>query len=81
MFENKYELLLDDRRISLKFDNEGEFESIYGDFSLTKNQDIKLNLNDKNLLLNYKDIFIEFNFLDSYKFQNNILTIFPKNFK
>ena len=81
MFENKYELLLDDRRISLKFDNEGEFESIYGDFSLTENQDIKLNLNDKNLLLNYKDIFIEFNFLDSYKFQNNILTIFPKNFK
>ena len=81
IFENKYELLLDDRRISLKFDNEGEFESIYGDFSLTENQDIKLNLNDKNLLLNYKDIFIEFNFLDSYKFQNNILTIFPKNFK
>ena len=38
--ENKYELLLDDRRISLKFDNEGEFESIYGDFSLTENQDI-----------------------------------------
>ena len=81
IFENKYELLLDDRRISLKFDNEGEFESIYGDFSFTENQDIKLNLNDKNLLLNYKDIFIEFNFLDSYKFQNNILTIFPKNFK
>ena len=79
--ENKYELLLDDRRISLKFDNEGQFESIYGDFSFTENQDIKLNLNDKNLLLNYKDIFIEFNFLDSYKFQNNILTIFPKNFK
>ena len=81
IFENKYELLLDDKRISFKFDDEGKFESIYGDFSLTKNNDIRLNLNEKNLLLNYKDIFIEFNFLDSYKFQNNILTIFPKNFK
>ena len=50
-FDNKYELLLDDRRISLKFDNEGEFESIFGDFSLTENQDIKLNLNGKNLLI------------------------------
>ena len=40
-----------------------------------------MNFNDKDLVFNYKDIFVEFNYLDSYAFQNNILTIFPKNFK
>ena len=80
-YEDKYELLLDDRRTSLKFDNKGRFLSIYGDFFPTESLDISVNFNDKDLVFNYKDIFVEFNYLDSYAFQNNILTIFPKNFK
>ena len=80
-YEDKYELLLDDRRTSLKFDNKGRFLSIYGDFFPTESLDISVNFNDKDLIFNYKDIFVEFNYLDSYSFQNNILTIFPKNFK
>ena len=80
-YEDKYELLLDDRRTSLKFDNNGRFLSIYGDFFPTESLDISVNFNDKDLVFNYKDIFFEFNYLDSYAFQNNILTIFPKNFK
>ncbi len=79
--ENIYELLLDDRGISIKFDNKGRFKSINGDASITENKEIKLTLNDKNLLFNYKDIFIEFDYLDSYKFKDNILKIYPKNFK
>ena len=76
-----YELLLDDRGVSIKLDNKGIFKSIYGDFVYSENDNFKLNLNNKELTFNYKDIYVEFNYLDSYKFQDNVLKIYPKNFK
>ena len=51
------------------------------DSSYAENLDLKVSLNNQSLLLNYKDIFIEFNYLDSYNSQGGELKIFPKNFK
>ena len=79
--DNLFNFLLDERRISGKFDDNGRFKSIFGNLSFTENSDFKINLEDQNLLLNYNDIFIEFNYLDSYSFLNEDLKIYPKNFK
>ena len=79
--DNLFNFLLDERRISGKFDDNGRFKSIFGNLSFTENSDFKINLEDQNLLLNYNDIFIEFNYLDSYSFLNEGLKIYPKNFK
>ena len=79
--ESMYELLLDETGISVKFDDKGNFKSLYGDFSSRENENFKLNLNEKDLMLNYKDIFVKFNYLDSYEFKNSVLKIYPKNFK
>ena len=79
--ESIYELLLEDRGISAKFDNKGKLKSLYGDFSSQENENFKLNINEKDLMFNYKDIFVKFNFLDSYEFKDSVLKIYPKNFK
>ena len=79
--DNIFNFLLDERGISGKFDNSGRFKSIFGDFSSPENLNLKVSLNDQNLLLNYNNIFIEFNYLDSYTTQGGELRIFPKNFK
>ena len=79
--DNLFNFLLDEKRISGKFDDNGRFKSIFGNLSFTENSDFKINLEDQNLLLNYNDIFIEFNYLDSYSFLNEDLKIYPKNFK
>ena len=79
--DNLFNFLLDERRISGKFDDNGRFKSIFGNLSFSENSDFKINLEDQNLLLNYNDIFIEFNYLDSYSFLNEDLKIYPKNFK
>ena len=79
--DNIFNFLLDERGISGKFDNSGRFKSIFGDFSSPENLNFKVSLNDQNLLLNYNNIFIEFNYLDSYTTQSGELRIFPKNFK
>ena len=79
--ENLFNFLLDERRISGKFDDNGRFKSIFGNLSLSENSDLKINLEGQNLLLNYNDIFLEFNYLDSYSFLNEGLKIYPKNFK
>tara|TARA_X000000950_G_scaffold289315_1_gene411902 strand:- start:12571 stop:14589 length:2019 start_codon:yes stop_codon:yes gene_type:complete len=81
MSNNLFNFLLDDRGISGKFDNNGKFQSIFGDFSSPENLNFKISLNNQNLLLNYNDIFIEFNYLDSYNSEGSDLKIFPKNFK
>ena len=78
---NLFNFLLDERRISGKFDDNGRFKSIFGNLSLSENSDLKINLEGQNLLLNYNDIFLEFNYLDSYSFLNEGLKIYPKNFK
>ena len=79
--DNLFNFLLDERRISGKFDDNGRFKSIFGNLSFSENSDFKINLEGQNLLLNYNDIFIEFNYLDSYSFLNEGLKIYPKNFK
>ena len=79
--DNLFNFLLDERRISGKFDNNGRFKSIFGNLSFSENSDFKINLEGQNLLLNYNDIFLEFNYLDSYSFLNEGLKIYPKNFK
>ena len=79
--DNLFNFLLDERRISGKFDDNGRFKSIFGNLSLSENSDLKINLEGQNLLLNYNDIFLEFNYLDSYSFLNEGLKIYPKNFK
>ena len=79
--ENLFNFLLDERRISGKFDDNGRFKSIFGNLSFSENSDLKINLEGQNLLLNYNDIFLEFNYLDSYSFLNEGLKIYPKNFK
>ena len=79
--DNLFNFLLDERRISGKFDDNGRFKSIFGNLSFSENSDLKINLEGQNLLLNYNDIFLEFNYLDSYSFLNEGLKIYPKNFK
>ena len=79
--DNLFNFLLDERRISGKFDDNGRFKSIFGNLSFSENSDFKINLEGQNLLLNYNDIFLEFNYLDSYSFLNEGLKIYPKNFK
>ena len=79
--DNLFNFLLDERRISGKFDDNGRLKSIFGNLSFSENSDFKINLEGQNLLLNYNDIFIEFNYLDSYSFLNEGLKIYPKNFK
>ena len=79
--DNLFNFLLDERRISGKFDDNGRFKSIFGNLSFSENSDFKINLEGQNLLLNYNDIFIEFNYIDSYSFLNEGLKIYPKNFK
>ena len=79
--DNLFNFLLDERRISGKFDDNGRFKSIFGNLSFSENSDLKINLEGQNLLLNYHDIFLEFNYLDSYSFLNEGLKIYPKNFK
>ena len=81
MSNNLFNFLLDDRGISGTFDNNGRFKSIFGDFSSAENLNLKVSLNNQNLLLNYNDIFIKFNYLDSYNSGGGELKIFPKNFK
>ena len=81
MSNNIFNFLLDDRGISGTFDNNGRFKSIFGNFSSAENLNLKVSLNNQNLLLNYNDIFIEFNYLDSYNSQGGELKILPKNFK
>ena len=81
MSNNIFNFLLDDRGISGTFDNNGRFKSIFGNFSSAENLNLKVSLNNQNLLLNYNDIFIEFNYLDSYSSRGGELKIFPKNFK
>ena len=79
--DNLFNFLLDERRISGKFDDNGRFKSIFGNLSFSENSDFKINLEGQNLLLNYNDIFLEFNYLNSYSFLNEGLKIYPKNFK
>ena len=81
MSNNIFNFLLDESGISGTFDNNGRFKSIFGDFTSAENLNLKVSLNNQNLLLNYNDIFIEFNYLDSYNSQGGKLKIFPKNFK
>ena len=78
---SEYDLLLVDKKIGLKFDENGTLKSLNGNLNLTEESKLKLNLFDQNLLINYEDIFVEFNFLDSYSFEENTIRIFPKSFK
>ena len=75
---SEYDLLLVDKKIGLKFDENGTLKSLNGNLNLTEESKLKLNLFDQNLLINYEDIFVEFNFLDSYSFEENTLRIFQK---
>ena len=79
--DNLFNFLLDERKISGKFDNNGRFKSLFGNISFKENPDFRISLQNQNLILNYNDIFIEFNYLDSYSFLNEDLKIYPKNFK
>ncbi len=79
--DNLFNFLLGERKISGKFDNNGRFKSLFGNVSFKENPDFRISLQNQNLILNYNDIFIEFNYLDSYSFLNEDLKIYPKNFK
>ncbi len=79
--DSNYDLLLADKKIGLKFDKNGTLKSFNGHLYSTEDSKLQLNLFDQNLLINYEDIFVEFNLLDSYVLEENNLKIFPKRLK
>lgn len=79
--DSNYDLLLADKKIGLKFDKNGTLKSLNGHLYSTEDSKLQLNLSDQNLLINYEDIFVEFNLLDSYVLEENNLKIFPKRLK
>jgi len=79
--DSNYDLLLVDKKIGLKFDKNGTLKSLNGHLYSTEDSKLQINLFDQNLLINYEDIFVKFNLLDSYVLEENNLKIFPKRLK
>ena len=73
--------MLVDKKIGLKFDKNGTLKSLNGHLYSTEDSKLQINLFDQNLLINYEDIFVKFNLLDSYVLEENNLKIFPKRLK
>tara|TARA_Y100001935_G_scaffold191777_1_gene159975 strand:+ start:487 stop:2520 length:2034 start_codon:yes stop_codon:yes gene_type:complete len=77
-----YSLLIDEEnKFSLEISESGDINGVSGVLSNIENNNIKIVLNDKKALINLEEIYFHFDFLENLKFSDNILTIFPQNFK